>query len=348
MTLRGFVRTALSWLRRAAFVLVILSVVLLAGGWVFQEVMTGLQRRQFPPPGRMVAAAGHRLHLVEYGDGAPTVVLESPVGASHLAWARVTADVSRHARVISYDRAGYGWSDPAVSPRTAGAIVEDLRRMLRAGGEVGPFVFVGHSFGGLIVRLYALRHPEEVAGLVLVDPTHEAMNDRLPSARAEAESFRRMLRVFRLAARFGVLRLLDMPLGAASSEWCPPGMEHAARAVGFRSRWVDAIAAEVDALDVSLGETAEAAVRAGPQPLGDVAIVILSAGRPNAPSEAEEYEVALELHRDLLRMSSRARHRIVEGTGHFIQTERPDIVVDAIREVVDWSRAHDVVAATQG
>jgi pimeloyl-ACP methyl ester carboxylesterase len=343
MTLKGSIRAVFVLLRRGALLLVILAVVLLAGGWVFQEGATWRERRQFPPPGRMVATAGHRLHVVASGEAPPTVVLEAPTGGSHLIWLQVAAEVSRHSRVVSYDRAGYAWSDPAASPRTAGAIVEDLRRMLRASGDVGPFVLVGHSFGGLIVRLYALRHPEEVGGLVLVDPAHEAMNERLPSAKAEAEVFRKTLRGFRLGARVGALRLLDMPLGEGSSSWCPPGLRSAARAVGFRTSWVDAVAAEIEALDLSLSETAEAAALAGPLPLRDVAVVILSRGRPDEPSQSEEYEVTLQLHRDLLRMSARSRHQIVEGTGHFIQVERPDVVAAAIREVVDWSRAAESV-----
>ena len=343
MTLKGFIRTVFVWSRRGVLLLVILAGVLLAAGWTFQEVTTGRQRRQFPPPGRMVATGGHRLHVVGYGHGAPTVVLEAPVGGSHLVWVQVAAEVARHSRVVSYDRAGYAWSDPAASPRSAGAIVEDLRRMLRAGGEVGPFVFVGHSFGGLIVRLYALRHPEEVGGLVLVDPTHEAMNERLPSAKAEVETFQRTVRGFSFGARVGALRLLDMPLGEASSEWCPSELRPAARAVGFRTSWVDAIASEISALDASLSETAEAAALGGPLPLGDLAVVILSRARPAEPSEWEEYEVALQLHRDLLGMSSRSRHQVVEETGHFIQVERPEVVADAIHEVVEWSRAIDPV-----
>lgn len=347
MSLKGFIRAVFIRFRQGMLLLVVLAFVLLAVGCVFQQAATWRQERQFPPPGRMVATAGHRLHVVGSGDAAPTVVFEAPVGASHLVWAQVAEEVSRHARVVSYDRAGYAWSDPAPSPRTAGAIVEDLRRMLRAGGEHGPFIFVGHSFGGLIVRLYALVHPEEVGGLVLVDPTHEAMNERLPSAQAEAETFRKMLWAFRLGARVGALRVLSMPLGEGSSTWCPPELRTAAQAVGFRTSWVDAIAAEVNALDASLRETAEAAALAGPLPLGDVAVVILSSGRPDEPSEWDEYEVALQLHRDLLRMSSRSRHRIVEGTGHFIQVQKPDAVAAAIREVVERSRANDSVKGSE-
>jgi pimeloyl-ACP methyl ester carboxylesterase len=332
------VERVFAWLRRGVLLLLTLAAALLAGGWIFQEAATWRQRGQFPPPGRMVATSGRRLHVVASGAGAPTVVFEAPIGGSHLAWAAVAPAVSRHSRVVTYDRAGYGWSDPAPPPRTAGAIVEDLRRMLREGGEVGPFVLVGHSFGGLIVRLYVLRHPEEVEGLVLVDPTHEAMNEQLPSAKAEAEAFRKTLVGFRLAVRVGALRLLDMPLGEGSAAWCPAELRPAARAAGFRTSWVDAVAAEVDGLDASLGQTAEAAASAGPLPLGDAPVVILSSGRPSEPPGWDDYEATLRLHHDLLRMSSHSRHQVVEGAGHFIQVDRPDVVTSAIREVLDWSR----------
>jgi pimeloyl-ACP methyl ester carboxylesterase len=341
MARKRLVSAIFVWLRRILVGLLIVLGLLLVSGWTFQQAATWRQSRQFPPPGKMVPAGGHRLHVLQTGSAAPTVILEGPAGASHLAWAGVVPELSGLTRVVSYDRAGYGWSDPAPGPRTAGAILEDLRQVLREEDERGPFVLVGHSLGGLVVRLFALRHPEEVAGLVLVDPAHEAMNERLPSSKAEQEAFRRIVWLFRVGARFGVLRLLDLPLGAGSADWCPEGLRPAARAVGFRTGWVDAVGEEIGAIEASLEQTARAADLAGPLPLGDAPVVILSRGRPEEPSELSEYETALDLHRDLLRMSSRSRHRVVDGSGHFIQVDRPEAVVAAIREVVEGQRSSD-------
>jgi pimeloyl-ACP methyl ester carboxylesterase len=341
MALKRPVSTVFVWLRRILVGALIVLGLLLVSGWTFQQAATWRQSRQFPPPGKMVRAGGHRLHVLKSGSAAPTVILEGPAGASHLAWARVAPEVSGLARVVSYDRAGYGWSDPAPGPRTAGAIIEDLREVLREEGERGPFVLVGHSFGGLVVRLFALQHPKEVAGLVLVDPAHEAMNERLPSSREEQEAFRNMVGLFRVGVRFGVLRLLDLPLGAGSAGWCPEELRSAARAAGFRTSWVDAVGKEIGAIETSLEQTAQAAALAGSLPLGDAPVVILSRGRPDEPSELSEYETALELHRDLLYMSSRSRHQIVDDSGHFIQLDRPEVVAAAIREVVEGHRLSD-------
>ena len=98
--------------------------------------------------------------------------LESALGGSSLSWALVRSDVAKFTCACSYDRAGIGWSDADPMPRTAQRIVNELHTLLTNARTKGPYVLVGHSFGGLAVRLYAAQYPEEVVGMVLVDPTH--------------------------------------------------------------------------------------------------------------------------------------------------------------------------------
>lgn len=137
------------------------------------------------PLGRLVPVGHHRLHLYCTGSGSPTVVLEAGLGGNHLDWIRTQPQISRTTQVCSYDRAGYGWSEPGPKPRTAERITDELEELLRNAGIGGPVVLVGHSFGGALALFYAGRHAEQVAGLVLVDSMHPDQFDRFRAAGIE-------------------------------------------------------------------------------------------------------------------------------------------------------------------
>src|SRR6185295_10153254 len=132
-----------------------------------------------PAPGRLVDLGGHRLHLHCTGRGAPTVVIENGFDELSTDWARVQERVARTSRICTYDRAGYGWSDPGPLPRTFDQINLELRDALRAAGEKAPLVLAGHSFGGAVVRQYAHTYGADVAGLVLVDIVSENQRIRM-------------------------------------------------------------------------------------------------------------------------------------------------------------------------
>src|SRR5205823_4076372 len=132
----------------------------------------------YPPPGRLVDIGGRRLHLYEQGDGSPTVVLESGLAASSLSWRPVQTEIAKFARVVSYDRAGLGWSDPAIEPPTLMRLVRDLDALLQ--NAPPPYVMVGHSFGSAVVSAYCMHFGAKVGGLVHVDPMRpEAWDPRM-------------------------------------------------------------------------------------------------------------------------------------------------------------------------
>jgi len=126
----------------------------------------------FKPLGRLVSVGEHNLHIHCTGKGAPTVLLEAGIGGNHLDWVLVQPIIARRTRVCSYDRAGYGWSERGPKPRLASSISAELYRLLNNAGLEGPFVLVGHSFGGLLSIYFAAKHADHVAGLVLVDSMH--------------------------------------------------------------------------------------------------------------------------------------------------------------------------------
>jgi pimeloyl-ACP methyl ester carboxylesterase len=132
----------------------------------------GNQNSTSTPLGRLVSVGDHRLHIYCTGTGSPAVVLEAGMGANHLDWIRTQPSISEATQVCSYDRAGYGWSDPGPVPRTAGQIAKELRSLLRNAEIEGPIILVGHSFGGLLSLYYARKFPQQVTGLVLIDSMH--------------------------------------------------------------------------------------------------------------------------------------------------------------------------------
>jgi pimeloyl-ACP methyl ester carboxylesterase len=128
----------------------------------------------------MVDMGGHRLHIDCVGQGSPTVILESGLGNMSADWANVQPEVAKTTRVCTYDRAGTGWSEPGPEPRDPQQIARELHTLLGNARIDGPYVLVGQSFGGLYVRMYAARFPQEVEGMVLVDASHPDMWTRLP------------------------------------------------------------------------------------------------------------------------------------------------------------------------
>jgi pimeloyl-ACP methyl ester carboxylesterase len=127
------------------------------------------------PPGKLVDLGGHKLHMNCTGKGSPTIVVENGLGDFSFDWLLVQTQVASFTRICTYDRAGYAWSDPGPKPRTFAQLNLELRDALAKLGEHGPFVLVGHSYGGPVVRNFAVTYPHEVAGLIFVDAAHEGL-----------------------------------------------------------------------------------------------------------------------------------------------------------------------------
>jgi pimeloyl-ACP methyl ester carboxylesterase len=324
------------WAKRILLGLVALVVVLVIAGAVYEAFGSWSDARRFRPPGRLVDVGGRRIHLHCTGSGSPTVVLESGLGMPAMSWRQVQPGVAAFATVCSYDRAGYGYSDAGPMPRTLERRVEDLHAALRAGGRPPPYVLVAHSAGGFLARGFRHRYPGEVAGVVLVDASHEQQFTRSPASfTALWRDGLDMDRILAVLAPIGLPRLL---LGMEARGYPSAAtMADEFVALGVRPLAIEAMHSEAQSFQRG-GEVPPGAT------LGDLPLVVLTAGRAESWGLPEGDAVAMrklwvdELQPELARLSTRGRRVIVEGSGHQIPIEQPRAVVEAVREVVDASR----------
>ncbi len=177
-----------SWIRRGLLGLVIGLVALAVVGAIYQAFGTQIYRRIYPPPGELVDVGGHSLHINCVGEGSPTVILESGSGATSVDWANIQPEVANTTRVCAYDRAGSGWSEPGPGPGDPQQIAGELHTLLGNARIDGPYVLVGHSFGGLYIRMYADLYPNEVEGMVLVDSSHPEQSKRTAEAQSASSA----------------------------------------------------------------------------------------------------------------------------------------------------------------
>ena len=273
---------------------------------------------------------GRQLHLQIAGEehDGPTVILEGGAGASTPAWGWVQPAVAQHATVVAYDRAGLGWSDPSPEAPSAAAVLTDLRDALDARRLPGPYVLVGHSLGGHYVRAFAEAHPDDVAGIVLVDPSHEHAADVLGM---NSDEMWPMLTALKAATRLGLLRLYN-PFASEITPLPQPQRDQALSQMVDTS-YARTFAAEMAALD-SIGAT----LPTGPGVLGDVPLrVLIALGGATDPEQQRQVEELAELRGDMQSMSSDAGTITLDDASHVsIVTEREHarVVSDTIRDVV--------------
>lgn len=315
--------TGLAYPVRTSFIgFICLIVLVLGGGAIYQWQALRRNEHLNPMPGRLVDVGGYRLHIVCTGEGSPTVVLESGLGATWLAWYRVQPLIAQFTRVCSYDRAGMGWSDPSSSPRTARVIAQELHLLLQNAGVGGPYVLVGHSLGGMYVRLFASLHRNVTSGLVLVDSAVPHQYERLPQAiTTYSNHFLRVQTWKEDTMVFGVPRLMG---------WCgdgPAAIRSELRTVDCRvGPWKEHLA-EYHAFD----ESSDEIVKVGP--LGSLPLVVIS----QDSGTGSTWSV---LQASLTQLSTDSCRIVAEGSGHDIPSERPELIAGVVRRLVEQSRAN--------
>ena len=318
---------------------------LLALGALYQWIGLARDRQRYPAPGRLIDG----LHVETAGQGAP-VIFEAGISASCLNWTGLFRELAGEFQVCRYDRHGLGWSHLSTEPLTARGVVDRLRAALDAAGVAKPYLLVGHSFGGMMARHHAFLYPEEVAGLVLIDPL--LPEEWMAPGGVESKMLERASQLSRrgaLLARLGVVRFA-LALAMSGRKWLPStiskvssgGAGVAERLVGevrkmpqevwpmIRAHWCDpksfeAMAQHLEALPRVSAEVAGSRVPA------EMPLVVFAA--------KTAHPLKFETMRALAAQSSRGRFVVAEESGHWVHLDQPELVRAAIREMAAGSNA---------
>ncbi len=304
------------------------GIVLVLVGMIYENISEARDRRFNPEGGRFYDVGGFRMHIYCTGEGSPTVILESGLGDSYLSWRKVQPQIAKFTRVCSYDRAGLGYSESSSQPRTSKVIAGELHTLLKAAGIAPPYVLVGHSMGGYNVRLYASLYRSEVVGMVLVDASHPDQDNRFPPELKNMEgSWLREAEFMEYTTPFGVPRLIGLcdqdPVQRAADCNFHSAREGVAELKGFAD---------------------SAAQTAATGSLGEMPLVVLShdPDKPSAdlpPDLAKPTNAAWEkMQEELAHLSTRGTQEIAKNSSHYVQQDRPEVVVDAVQRVAEQVR----------
>lgn len=333
------------WFKRALLGALSSAALVLMSGLVYEQWARRNVFRRFVPESELIELDGRRVHLRCIGEAGPTVLLEAGFGPDGSeSWASLMSDIASVTRVCSYDRAGILWSDRGEEPRDADQIADELHALLGVASESPPYVMVGHSIGGLLVRVFAARYQGEVSGFVFVDASHPEQLDRLPpeAMEAEMEALPPPL-VLKALAASGVMRFA-LRFGSDASDGQTQDVTQL-----LLPRTVPGFLAEMDAMEAIFDQAAQT------PNLDSLPVVVLSAGRlpdPLPPGLDEKIasqtqEVWMVLQRELAALSSNTDHRIIEQASHYIHHDDPESVLTAITDVVTAVREGTPVRRTE-
>ncbi|MGA2848281.1 MAG: alpha/beta fold hydrolase [Terracidiphilus sp.] len=329
----------------AGKVVVAVAVLTLAAGLIFQWSATKLDERRYPMPGVLVEVNGHRMHLDCRGQGSPTVVMDAGLGDSASTWSLVQPEVAKFTRVCSYDRPGFGWSGAASVPRDTKHVAAQLHDLLQQAHIEGPYLLVGHSFGGYNQLMFQSLYPDQVVGIVLVDSSHPNQENRLPGP--TMEDYAADLRWKARLAPFGVQRLMgwcrdDYVFPNAPEAWqqvAPVSIALDCRTPVFPTTLDEMYAFRESGKQVAAVTTLHA-----------LPLIVLShdpqVGIGFPPEVAAEGEKQWNAMQEELRgLSTNSKRVIARGSMHYVESYRAELVIQAIREVFNAARTGQTITA---
>jgi pimeloyl-ACP methyl ester carboxylesterase len=326
--------------------LVLLAIVLLLTGlFINQNAALARTREQSPAPGKLVQVNGHLMHIHCVGSGSPTVVIDAGNGSFSVEWTPIQEGLRQVTRTCTYDRSGYGWSAPGPQPRDGMQVVSELHDLLQAAREPGPYLLVGHSLGGVHMRIYAGQYPGEVAGMVLIDTAYPLTIS--PEFTRQMRTSIGFYQVMDLLTRSGILRLLG-PLGGqnslpATARKLPPELQETYLNLLLDPAQYATAISEMEKLPLTFLQADQ--LMQGDPPLGDLPLTVLTAGLMPAAGSTPFNETYLpvpeqqtRLQLELARFSSQGEQRVIARSGHSVHLDAPVEVIRAIRDLIETIR----------
>jgi pimeloyl-ACP methyl ester carboxylesterase len=278
------------------------------------------------------------MHINCFGEGSPTVILEAGQADFSVFWDLVQPGIAGFSRVCSYDRAGYGWSETSPYPRTSETMVKELHTLLINAKVERPYVLVGHSLGGALVRVYNDRYPGEAVAVVLVDPVHEDLFVRIPAFR---KAVGQQLGLFRVLAPLSSFGMLALAPGSVPNRGLPAEALAQYQAIVVTTGYFDTAIGEMEAFETNLAELRAANITR----LGNIPLMILSRGiwdplpGVSEPENEQAWEAWRAMQAELVALSPTGKQIIADRSGHNIHLDQPQLVIDAVRETVESARA---------
>lgn len=296
----------------------ILALVLTAVGMQRSAATIEASTVQATAPGTFIWIGNHRLHLNCTGVGSPTVIFDSGLGSSSLDWSRVQPQVASFTRACSYDRAGYGWSDAGPLPRDSANISRELEILLGNGSVPAPYLLVGHSLGGMNVRLFTHNNPGKVVGLVLIDSSHEDQFRRFEQADVGASAPN--------GSSFIVANAFEVPNAL------PDDIVGIARSFAVSRSSMQAFRSELQHLRASAKQLQDVPM------LPDIPVVVIS-HRVDQTMGSDRYakraRIWMDMQAELADRATRGKHVVAATEDHYVHLSQPQLVVDTIKDVID-------------
>lgn len=318
---------------RWVFLLLILALLFSSG---YQAVASAADLRRYPAPGQLIDVGGHRLHIYCQGQGEPTVVMEAGLSGWSTDWIRVQPEVAKSTRVCTYDRAGYGWSDPGPLPRDSKQVSSELNTLLSKSGIKDNIILVGHSQGGLFVQYYAKTYPQQIVGIVLVDSVHpeQSLSMKEDVRKKYEGNLRTLTLLTRILAPTGLLRLVGQSETIIADK-LPSEYQAMVRSLGFQSKAYRTLDEETASFEQSQSEVRDA----GPLPTVPLAVISSSLVQDFPPGFTASTIKATwdELQTDLGESATVPRV-IAPKSGHYIHLDQPELVIHTILQIVNISR----------